>query len=359
MTLIAQYEAAIRLEEIDDDGLQREILDQLERLANDLKKANSFWFSQWLKPKIKGVYVYGPVGAGKTYLVDLFYQYVDEPKKARFHFHQFMQQVDAQLRLVQGQKNPLNQIAKKLAKSIKVLCFDEFLVHDVAYAMILADLLQSLLAYGVILVISSNTPPDELYRNGVHRERFLPAIAAIKNNCEVLFLDEQRDYRLGRKPLLDAYLYPLNAKTSHTMEKQFLLLAPEFQEQGMISIQNREISYFKRGAKTIWFVFEILCNLPRSQLDYLEIAEQFDHVFLSEIPVLTVNHTLQTIMFIHFIDVMYDCGIKVILSAAVPAEQLYVEGEMKETFKRTLSRLIEMQSVDYLNRHPKRKVGEF
>ena len=214
------------------------------------------------------------------------------------------------------------------------------MVHDVAYAMILAELLQALIAHGVILVISSNIPPDDLYRNGVHRKRFLPAIAAIKENCEVLHLNEQRDYRVGRAPLLDAYLFPLNEQTSLIMEKQFALLASEFRENGFITIQNRDIPYLKCAEKSIWFAFDILCNLPRSQLDYLELADKFDTIFLSNIPSLTVNHTLQAIMFIHFIDVMY------------------VEGEMKETYMRTLSRLQEMQSVDYLARHPKRELKE-
>lgn len=358
MTLIAHYEAAIHRGEINDDPLQRDILAHMERLADDLKQENSSWLSYFRKPHIQGLYIYGPVGVGKTYLVDLFYDHVEESKKARFHFHHFMQQVDAQLRLLQGQKDPLKKIAKKLSKSIRVLCFDEFFVHDVAFAMILAELLQALISHGVILVISSNTIPDELYKNGPHRKRFLPAIAALKNNCEVLHLNEQRDYRVGREPLVEAYLYPLNESTQQIMEQQFTHLAGEFQEQGVISIQNRDIPYLKCGGATIWFAFDALCNLPRSQLDYLEIADKYDNIFLSDVPLLTEGHTLQTIMFIHFIDVMYDRGINIIISAAVPVTELYVQGEVIETFKRTLSRLLEMQSIDYLSRHPKRQVKE-
>lgn len=358
MTLLAQYEAAIGRGEITDDPWQREILAQMQQLANNLEKANSSWLSCFYKPQVKGLYLYGPVGVGKTYLVDLFYEQVNESKKARFHFHHFMQQIDAQLRRLQGQKDPLRSIAKQVAKTTRLLCFDEFLVHDVAYAMILAELLQALISQGVILVISSNTRPDDLYANGVHRKRFLPAIAAVNKNCTVLNLNEQRDYRRGREPLVDAYLYPLNETTQQKMEDQFAQLAGDFQEQGTIRIQNREIPYLKRAEKSIWFAFDVLCNLPRSQLDYLELAEQFDTIFVSGIPTLSENHTLQTIMLIHFIDVMYDRGINIIMSAAVPVEKLYVQGEMMETFKRTLSRLIEMQSVDYLSRHPKRQVQE-
>jgi cell division protein ZapE len=358
MTLIDHYEAAIHRGEINDDPLQRALLVYMDRLANDLKKANGSWFSRIWKPHIQGLYIYGPVGAGKTYLVNLFYEHVEETRKARFHFHHFMQQIDAQLRRVQGQKDPLKQIAKKLAKSIRVLCFDEFFVHDVAFAMILAELLQALISQGVILVISSNTVPDELYKSGVHRKRFLPAIEAINKNCEVLNLNELRDYRIGREPMAQAYLYPLNEQTQKIMSGQFKRLAGEFTEHGFIMIQNREIPYLKCGARAIWFAFDVLCNLPRSQLDYLEIANKYDIVFISDVPLLTENHTLQTIMFIHLIDVLYDRGIHVIISAAVSVTELYVKGEMLETFKRTLSRLTEMQSRDYLIRHPKREVKE-
>ncbi|MCL9685234.1 cell division protein ZapE [Legionella maioricensis] len=358
MILLAQYEAAIQRNDIDNDPLQREVLGHMQRLADELKKPKPSWFHWGRRNSIKGLYLYGPVGVGKTYLVDLFYQHVEEKQKARFHFHHFMQQIDAQLRRLQGQKDPLKQIAKDIAKSTRLLCFDEFLVHDVAYAMILAELLQALHAQGVILVISSNTKPDDLYLNGVQRARFLPAIAIIKNNCEVLLLHENRDYRIGRQPLLDAYLYPLNEVSAKTMEQQFVLLAKEVKENGTITIQNRDIPYIRRDEKSIWFGFDVLCNLPRSQLDYLEIADKFDSVFVSGIPRLTEGHTAQTIMFIHLIDVMYDRGINIIISAAVPLDELYVKGEMKETFKRTLSRLTEMQSVDYLSRHPRRIVED-
>jgi cell division protein ZapE len=228
----------------------------------------------------------------------------------------------------------------------------------VAYAMILAELLQSLIREGVALVISSNTKPDDLYAKGVHRERFLPAIALIKQECVVMHLNEPRDYRLGRQPLLDAYLYPLNEQTEEKMQEQFTQLVPVIEMNSQITIQSRIIPCLKLGLRSIWFEFSVLCNFPRSQLDYLEIADRFEHVFVSGVPSLTVNHTAQTIMFIHFIDVMYDRGIKVIISAEVPMDELYLSGEMLDAFKRTLSRLNEMQSVDYLNRHPRRVIQD-
>lgn len=356
MNLMAQYDAAIQRSEIDDDPKQREILTHMQRLADELTQSNTSWFP-WLHQKlIKGLYIYGPVGVGKTYLVDLFYQYVEEKKKTRFHFHHFMQQIDFKLRQLQGKKDPLRLIAKEIAQTTRLLCFDEFLVHDVAYAMILAELFKALQANRVILVVSSNTRPDDLYLNGVHRERFLPAIEIIKSECDVLQIPAQKDYRMGHQPLMDAYLYPLTAQIEQAMDRQFLLLTQDAEVNGSISVQSRDIPYLKYGGESIWFAFDVICNLPRSQLDYLELADRFNNIFVSGIPCLTVNHTLQTIMFIHFIDVMYDRGINIIISAEVPIEALYVQGEMKDTFKRTLSRLMEMQSVDYLSRHPRRVV---
>ncbi|WP_298622733.1 cell division protein ZapE [uncultured Legionella sp.] len=356
MNLIAQYDAAIFRNEIDDDVRQREILVHMQRLADELTRSKNSWFSWMHKQSIKGLYIYGSVGVGKTYLVDLFYQYVEEKKKARFHFHHFMQQIDFKLRQFQGKKDPLRLVAKEIAQSTRLLCFDEFLVHDVAYAMILAELFKALQANGVILVISSNTAPDDLYLNGVQRARFLPAIDIIKRECDVLHISAQKDYRIGHQPLMDAYLCPLTVQTELAMERQFSLLAKDVAINGSISVQGRDIPYLKYGEESIWFSFDVICNLPRSQLDYLELADRFNNIFISGIPRLTEKHTLQTIMFIHFIDVMYDRGINIIISAEVPIEALYVAGEMKETFKRTLSRLMEMQSVDYLSRHPRRIV---
>lgn len=358
MTLTAEYDAAIARGEIKDDLLQREILNPMQGLVDDMDQGNSSWLPRLFRKPIRGIYLYGPVGVGKTYLVDMLFNKVGIEKKVRFHFHHFMQQIDLQLRTLQGQKDPVGQIAKKIAQTTQLLCFDEFLVHDVAYAMILAKLLPELIAQKVVLVISSNTAPDDLYRNGVQRDRFIPAIVAIKNNCEVLLLNEPTDYRLGRTHLLEAYLYPLTQEKQALMESQFRQEAGEIEENGFIVVQNRDIPFKKCSGRVIWFSFAIICDLPRSQLDYLEISERFDTIFVSDVPILGEKHTTQAIMFIHFIDVMYDRGVKVILSAAAPAAELYVKGEMLETFKRTLSRLEEMQSVDYLGRHPRRIVSK-
>lgn len=359
MTLMNQYEAAVASGEIQDDLAQRDIITHMQQLADKLAEPKHTWFKWLNKKQIDGLYLYGPVGVGKTFLVDMFYQEIAEHHKSRFHFHHFMQQVDAQLRRLQGKKDPLKYIAANLAKTTRVLCFDEFLVYDVADAMILSELLQAILEQDVILVATSNTAPDDLYLNGVQRTRFLPAIELIKVNCEVLALTNKYDYRLGRTPMAHAYLCPLNKTTQTTLTKQFSSITTNIADGVNITVQNRLIPCVKRGERAVWFKFDIICNLPRSQLDYLEIADRFDTIFISDIPKLNENDTVWAILLIHFVDVMYDRGIRLIISAAVPLEELYVKGAMLNEFKRTLSRLEEMQSEDYLHRHQRRQVQSF
>jgi cell division protein ZapE len=356
MNLIAQYNNAVKRGDIVEDALQRQLLSPLETLSQALMAPKKHWFNWGKRQPISGLYLYGPVGVGKTFLMDLFYDEVALAHKKRFHFHHFMQQIDAQLRRLQGQKNPLKRIATDFAKSTRLLCFDEFMVEDVAHAMILAELLHALFDNGVALVATSNTRPEDLYLNGLHRERFIPAIAAIKSHCQVLSLGDKRDYRLGRAPELNTYIFPLGSDALEQLRRQFEALAPMAQSAGLLRIQNRDIPYIKCAEHAIWFDFKVICNLPRSQLDYLEIAEKFDTVVISDIPLLSEKDTVFAILLVHFIDVMYDRGVRLILSAAVPIDELYKEGEMSQDFKRTSSRLQEMQSADYLQRHPRRVV---
>lgn len=354
MSLTAKYDAAIASHDIVNDPVQRQLLMPLEQLTAALAIPARRWFSFVKKPITMGYYLYGPVGVGKTFLMDLFYDNVAITQKKRFHFHHFMQQVDAQLRRLQGQKNPLKHIATELANSTRLLCFDEFMVADVAHAMILAELLQELFAQDVVLVATSNTLPDDLYRNGPHRVRFLPAITAIKSRCHVISLGDQRDYRLGREPELDTYLISSGESSRCELQRQFDMLATDGPSSTVLHIQNREIICIKWRERVVWFDFRVICNLPRSQLDYLEIADRFDTIIVSDIPLLQEKDTVFAILLVNFVDVMYDRGIRLILSAAVPVNELYTQGEMSQEFKRTASRLHEMQSVDYLTRHPHR-----
>ncbi len=356
MILIDQYDAAVARAEISNDPSQRSVITPMQRVADDLATLRPSWFNCWRKKQVTGLYLHGPVGVGKTYLGDLFYQNVDEPLKSRFHFHHFMQQVDAQLRRLQGQKDPLRRIAANLAKTTRLLCFDEFMVYDVADAMILAELLQALFAHDVVLVATSNICPDDLYLEGVHRERFLPAIELIKQHCQVLALAEHSDYRLGRAPQQQAYLYPLDEAAQHALTQQFAAIAVDVTEGVDLCVQNRLIPCVKCSERAVWFTFDVICNLPRCQLDYLEIADRFDTVFVSDIPIFAVNDTVRIILLINFIDVMYDRGIRLVVSAAVAVEQLYLNGEKYHAFQRTLSRLEEMQSEDYSRRHQRRQL---
>lgn len=352
--LIEQYDAAVSCADIVNDPAQREVIVHMQQVADSLAALQSRWFQWGRKQDVSGLYLHGPVGVGKTYLVDLFYQNVMEPRKARFHFHHFMQQVDTQLRQLQGTSDPLKRIASQVAKTTQLLCLDEFLVHDVADAMILAELLQALLIRGVVLIATSNTPPDELYLHGVQRDRFLPAIQLIKQHCDIVALARHDDYRLGRASFRESYFYPLNEKTAHAMLTQFNREASVNEEHGVLCVQHREIAYVRCASRVVWFRFDVICNLPRCQLDYLELAERFDTVFVSEVPELLPEDIARVILLIHLIDVMYDRGLRVVMSAAVPLDKLYLSGEMQRTFQRTLSRLQEMQSEDYLHRHQRR-----
>ncbi len=357
MDLMTAYDAAVTGAEIKDDRLQRDVLNDLQRLSNALMRPARTWWG--MKKPVKGVYLHGPVGVGKTYLVDLFYQSVLIPNKKRFHFHQFMQEIDAQLRALQGEKNPLRRIAAALAESTRLLCLDEFLVHDVADAMILAELLRALYDHGIVLVAAANTAPDDLYWKGVQRERFLPAIALLKQHCDVLLLTEAHDYRRGRTPLVHAYMTPLDEASHAGLLQQYNALVQVSTEHVDLTVQHRLIRCVQCSERVVWFTFDVLCNVPRCQLDYLELAERFDTVFVSGIPALSRDDTARVLLLIHLIDVMYDRGIRLIVSAEVPPASLYLDGPLFKSFQRTVSRLEEMQSIDYLQRHAHRDLSHF
>ena len=346
MTLLAEYQAAVDKGQIEDNPIQRQILPHLQRIDKELKSRPFSWIKLGAKRNVRGLYLSGPVGVGKTFLLDLFYQYASV-KKARLHFHHFMQQVDARLRRLQGKKNPLRIIASDMSKSTRLLCLDEFLVNDIAHAMILTELLQALFENGVVLVTTSNTLPDELYLNGLQRARFLPAIELIKTHCQILAMASRTDYRLGRDPMSQAYLYPLNEQTAHALQNQFHQVADKCCDDGTVKVQNRSIPCVKISTNAIWFQFDVICAIPRSQLDYLELAQRFDVIFISGIPKLSERDGVKAFLFLHFIDVMYDKGVRVVISAAVPPEQLYAEGRHRQAFERAISRLKEMQSKDY------------
>ena len=353
MNLLEQYNTAIKHGEIEDDPLQRAVIPVLQATALALNVVRSWFYFGLRKKNISGVYIYGPVGLGKTYLMDLFYKCIELKNKQRFHFHHFMQYIDSQLRLYQGQRDPIKKIAKAFARRVHVLCLDEFFVTDVADAAILDMLLRSLFSHGVVLVVTSNTKMDDLYLNGVHRQQFLPAIAALKQHCTAVWLHDGHDYRLNLESVTQKYFYPLNESANLSLAKVFKDNTQQQQTTSTICVQKRLIDCIASSKNVVWFAFEVLCNIPRCSRDYLEIADRYRTVLISDVPKLSADDTLNVVLLMHLIDVFYDRGIELIVSAAVPLDQLYVTGPMINGFQRTYSRLQEMQSVDFLKRHPR------
>ncbi|MGV3740590.1 MAG: cell division protein ZapE [Gammaproteobacteria bacterium] len=346
------YMAALERGDIQEDSEQQRLLMPLQRIADALR-TDQIWYKQLLpKQPIRGLYITGQVGIGKTYMMDLFYQYLPEKGKLRAHFLHFMQQIDQKLRFFQGQKDPIMAIAKELAQQYRIICIDEFMVDDMAYAMILGGLLRALFRLRVVIVATSNTKIDNLYRNGMNRERFLPAIDLLHQNCDEIDLQSDIDYRLGKPMHLYAYVYPLNADAEQLLVKQFWSLAVTASTDKTLIVQERTIEAVLKGETVIWFDFDTICAMPRCQLDYIELAERFHTIFVSNVPQLnTINTNTAIVLFIQLVDILYDRGIRLIISAAVPAHELYQSGPFVNEFARTLSRLEEMQSEDYLNRH--------
>ncbi|MCX7116256.1 MAG: cell division protein ZapE [Gammaproteobacteria bacterium] len=347
MTLLEQYQAAVLTGDIRHDPRQRNVVVQLQALLEALNYRSQPWcfWRRW--SVVKGLYLYGPVGGGKTFLMDLFYNALPERKKARYHFHFFMQQIDAALRQRQGQREPVERIATELAKRVQVLCLDEFFVQDVTQASVLVLLLQALFKRNITLIVTSNTPPDQLYLNGVNRARFLPAIALIHRYCDCVELVGLQDYRLGCNELPIRYVTPLGFDAETTLSKAFDTLEPQAVVNGRITIQRRDIPYVRRGDTAIWFEFKVICQVPRCQLDYLELADRFNVVFLSNIPMFNADETVPVLLLMYLVDVLYDRGRGLILSAAVDIGQLYQAGPMLAGFERTKSRLTEMKSAHY------------
>ena len=296
----------------------------------------------------RGVYMYGGVGRGKSFLMDCFFNAVPLKRKVRLHFHEFMREVHRELVGLQGTVNPLDVLAKRIAKKYRLICFDEFHIADITDAMILHRLLMALFDNGVGFVTTSNFLPDDLYPNGLHRDRIIPAIALLKQNLEVLNVDNGTDYRRRTLEQLELYHVPLGAKADAAMRDAFERLAETQDEDPVLHIEVREIRSRRKAGGLVWFDFNALCGGPRSQNDYLEIATQFHTVLLSDVPHMPVRLASEARRFTWLVDVLYDRRVKLIMSAAVPAEALYTEGPLAHEFPRTVSRLKEMQSSEFL-----------
>lgn len=301
------------------------------------------------KPKmVKGLYLWGGVGIGKTFMMDCFYKCLPFPEKMRMHFHQFMKLVHEELKKYQGEKDPLQLIAKDLSKKAILLCFDELFVSDITDAMLLGQLFRALFLRGVCLVTTSNTPPDDLYKNGLQREQFLPAIEILKMNTTVLHIPTDIDYRLRHLKEAGVFYSPLNNAARENMEKSFdSLKGNDRVSTDPVLMLGRSIKIRKQAGKIIWFEFADICKVPRSQNDYLAIAEKFNTVFISDIPAIPANEKDTICLFISMVDVFYDARVRLVISSAEPIGEIYSRGYMVLEYTRTHSRLLEMQSTDY------------
>ncbi len=297
----------------------------------------------------QGVYFWGGVGRGKSFLMDCFYESVPYRRKKRLHFHSFMQQIHRDLEKFKGEPDPMLKVAAAIAKEVRLLCFDEFHVSDIADAMILGRLLEGLFAQGVVLVMTSNYPPDQLYPNGLHRESFLPAIALLKKHLDVYEVEAGIDYRLRALEQVEIYHYPADDAAEAKMADYFRELAGgEGQAGGSIEVLGREIPVLRRSAGVVWFDFQALCDGPRSQNDYLELARAYHTVLVSRLPRMNSTQRDMARRFTWLVDIFYDAKVKFIATAECEPEGLYTEGTHAGEFFRTVSRLVEMRSRDYL-----------
>ncbi|RUT64364.1 cell division protein ZapE (plasmid) [Morganella morganii] len=312
---------------------------------------------RWLKkapepvscPPVQGIYMWGGVGRGKTWLMDLFYDSLPGPRKLRLHFHRFMLRVHEELTALQGHENPLESIADGFAQETDVLCFDEFFVSDITDAMILGTLLEALFQRGIALVATSNIPPDDLYRNGLQRARFLPAIEQIKKYCDVLNVDAGIDYRLRTLTQAHLWLTPADAETSAAMDNMFSrLTGGQKSGQAALTINHRPLPVVRETDGVLAVTFRTLCEDARSQLDYIALSKIYHTVLLYEVPVLTTENENAARRFLALVDEFYERKVKLIIQAQTAMDSLYQGQLLSFEFARCLSRLQEMQSEEYL-----------
>lgn len=343
MTPLIKYHLDVQNQGFQPDPSQAIVVEFLEKLYQTLTQPWSLWRLFQFKKKPQGAYLYGPVGAGKTYLMDTFYHCLPFKAKKRRHFHEFMQEVHQQLAALQGTVDPLKKLAKTLRREARVLCFDEFWVKDIADAMLLGRLFKALFAEGIVLVATSNIPLEQLYQNGLQRERFLPTIALLKEHLIAFPVGNQQDYRLLGNPKIEQhYFSSLSEETEIRLQEAFCFYS--CQEKGSTEplIFNHRLFHPKQWAEdTIWFDFEELCIKPRNAADYLAIVKEFKTIIISDIPVLTDDDPDAVMRFISLIDVLYDEKIRWIISSTVYIEEVYKGYSLKIEFGRAKSRLLQ------------------
>jgi len=347
------YEHALAQRGYKSDAAQQGAVDRLQRAYEDwvqYRAQRSSVFRRLInRPDVpRGVYLWGGVGRGKSFLMDSFYSVVPVVRKTRVHFHEFMRDVHRQLDELKGVADPLDTVAKNIARKHRLICFDEFHVSDIADAMILYNLLTAMFDNGVSFIMTSNYDPDLLYPDGLHRDRMLPTIALLKDKLDVLNVDAGVDYRKRALEQVESYYTPLGAAADQALRTAYAKIAEVRDEEAHVNIEGREIRCLRRAGGVIWFDFATLCGGPRSQNDYLELASRFHTVVLSSIPAMSAAQSSEARRFTWLIDVFYDHKVKLLMSAQVPPEELYTQGVLANEFHRTVSRIIEMQSRQYM-----------
>ena len=351
----ALYARGVAENRWEDDPSQRETLSSLDRIHDEFSQQRDagLWKSiqMRLAPQpIRGLYLWGAVGRGKTFLADLLLESLPHEKKLRLHFHRFMGRVHAELATLEGKSDPLREVAEHFAKQAQLFCLDEFFVTDIADAMILSGLLESLFERGVTLVTTSNIEPDALYKGGLQRAKFLPAIAMLKANCEVRELQSAQDFRLRTLTQSGVYFSPDDAAAEQSMAAMFEHMAPgSRRKETPVRTNGRDIAVKRRSDAVIWFSFDALCAGPRAVSDYIELAQRYNTVLISGVPLLTSQTENEARRFINLVDEFYDHGVNLVIAAAVPIGDLYQGDRLTAEFERTKSRLVEMQSEDYLS----------
>ena len=341
-----------------DDG-QRAAVEVLEKLwhallereyeSSALKKILNR-FLDGSRNNIPGVYLWGEVGRGKTWLMDLFYETLPVERKRRIHFHRFMQRVHNELKTLEHEADPLPKVASRWARDFRVLCLDEFFVSDIADAMLLSGLLKALFENGVTLVTTSNAHPDDLYRDGLQRAKFMPAIERLKQHCRIINISGDTDYRLRILEQSTTYHYPLDERAETVLEANYERIACGSDHDPGMNINGRTLTARRRSDGVAWFEFRMLCDGPRGSSDYIELARAFNTVLISNVPVMSEEDADVARRFITLIDEFYDRNVKVLITAEARFDALYSGNRLAFEFQRTTSRLTEMQSHDYLAR---------
>ncbi|WP_434777747.1 cell division protein ZapE [Neisseria sp. Ec49-e6-T10] len=346
--------ASERPQFIQDDAQQNaiRILDELwQNLVYFKTKRKRILGKNFFQPALpKGLFLWGGVGRGKSFLMDTFFATLPYKRKRRVHFHAFMAEVHERLKTLKHQENPLDIVAKNIAKETRVLCFDEFHVSDIADAMILGRLLDGLFKYGVVLIATSNYAPKDLYPGGLKRDQFIPTIKLLEEKLDVIQMDGGQDHRHRTLVNAGVFFIPNDANSHEKMHQLFESITQgQIPRPGQMVILDRPVHFLGEAGQTIWFDFKDLCLGPRSQADYLYLAERYDTVFLSNIVQLTATERNEARRFTWLVDVFYDYRVKLIASSAVNVDEVYIQGDFSQEFFRTASRLTEMQSEQYLD----------